>query len=196
MHNKWQIWVGAAIIVLGVILLIGTVLDIDPWALCFPILLIVAGVLLLMRPQWIAAGRLKLLGSVRRYGTWQVADEEFTVGVGDVRLDLTGADIPEGETKLRAFAGVGNVTMRVPEGVGVSVSCMGFVTDAKVLGRKQVSFFTSFDATSDGYETTRRKVHLEVVNFVGDVRVRQVRAAGSTLDPLEQPLPSDDIPLE
>jgi predicted membrane protein len=180
MVNRWQVFVGAAIIVVGVIFLIGTVFDIDPWAICFPIVLIVAGVLVLLRPQLFTAGRLKLLGSVRRHGTWQVADEEFYTGVGDVRLDMTNADIPEGETRIRVLVGVGSVNVRVPEGVGVSVSSMGFVTDANVLGRKQVAFFTPFKVASDDYQAARRKVHLETVNFVGDVKVELVRAEGPT----------------
>lgn len=196
MYNRWQVYVGAAIIVVGVIFLIGTVFDIDPWAVCFPVVLIVAGVLVLSRPQLFMAGRLKLVGSVRRHGTWQVADEEFYIGVGDVRLDMTSADIPEGETCIRVLIGVGNVDVRVPEGVGVSVSSIGFVTDAKALGRKQVGFLTPFEVTSDDYQTAERKMHLETVNFVGDVKVRQLQVGGSARDVLEQPLSPDETPVE
>jgi hypothetical protein len=189
MYNRWQVLVGAAIIVVGVIFLIGTVFDIDPWALCFPIVLIVAGVFVLLRPQLFTAGRLKLLGSVRRYGTWQVADEEFYTGVGDVRLDMTDADIPAGETRIRVLVGVGSVNVRVPEGVGVLVSSIGFVTDAQALGQKQVNFFTPFEVASDDYQTAERKVRLETVNFVGDVKVRLVQAERSAPDVSEPPLP-------
>jgi predicted membrane protein len=196
MTNRWQVYVGAAIIVVGVIFLVGTVFDIDPWAICFPVVLIVAGVLVLLHPQLFTAGRLKLLGSVRRRGTWQVADGEFYVGVGDVHLDMTSADIPEGETRIRVLIGVGSVDVRVPEGVGVSVSSIGFVTDAKALGQKQVSFFTPFEVTSDGYQTAEHKVHLETVNFVGDVKVRQLQPGGSARDVSEQPPSPDEIPME
>jgi lia operon protein LiaF len=196
MYSRWQVYVGAAIIAVGVIFLIGTVVDIDPWAICFPIVLILAGVLVLLRPQLFTTGRLKLLGTVRRHGTWQVSDEEFYVGIGDVHLDMTNADIPEGETRIRVLFGVGNVNVRVPEGVGVSVSSIGFVTDVKVLGRKQVGFFTPFEVTSDDYQTAEKKVYLETVNFVGDVKVRQLQARGSAQDASEEPLSSDEIPVE
>jgi lia operon protein LiaF len=196
MYSRWQVYVGAAIIAVGVIFLIGTVVDIDPWAICFPIVLILAGVLVLLRPQLFTTGRLKLLGTVRRHGTWQVSDEEFYVGIGDVHLDMTNADIPEGETRIRVLFGVGNVNVRVPEGVGVSVSSIGFVTDVKVLGRKQVGFFTPFEVTSGDYQTAESKVHLETVNFVGDVKVRQLQAQGSAQDASEEPLSSDEIPVE
>ena len=196
MYNRWQVYVGAAIIVVGVIFLIGTVFDIDPWAICFPIVLILAGVLVLLRPQLFVAGRLKLLGTVQRRGTWQVTDEEFYVGIGDVRLDLTSADIPEGETCIRVLIGVGSVNVRVPRGVGVSVSSIGFVTDAKALGRKQVGFLTPFEVTSDDYQTARHKLHLETVNFVGDVKVRQLQAGESARDVPGQPPSPDEIPVE
>jgi hypothetical protein len=196
MYSRWQVYVGAAIIAVGVIFLVGTAFDIDPWAICFPVVLIAAGVFVLSRPELFTAGRLKLLGSVRRLGTWQVADEAFYVGVGDVRLDMTSADIPEGETHIRVLVGVGSVNVRVPEGVGVLVSSIGFVTDAKALGRKQVGFFTPFEVTSDDYQATGCKLHLETVNFVGDVRVRRLQGAESARDDSEQPSSPDEILLE
>jgi lia operon protein LiaF len=136
------------------------------------------------------------VGTVQRRGTWQVTDEEFYVGVGDVRLDLTTADIPEGETCIRVLVGVGSVSVRVPEGVGVSVSSTGFVVDVRALGRKQVGFFTPFEVTSDDYQTAGSKVHLETVSFVGDVKVRQLQAGRSARDVPEQPVSSDEIPVE
>jgi hypothetical protein len=196
MYNRWQVYVGVAIIVVGVIFLVGTVVDIDPWAICFPVLLIAAGVLVLSRPQLFTTGRLKLLGSVQRRGTWQVADEEFYIGVGDVRLDMTSADIPQGETSIRVLIGVGSVSVRVPEGVGVSVSSIGFVTDAQGLGRKQVGFLTPFEVTSDDYHTAGHKLHLETVNFVGDVKVRQLQAGESARDIPEQPPSPDETTAE
>jgi len=114
------------------------------------------------------------LGDVRRYGAWQVADEEIWIGVGDVRLDLTSADVPVGKTKFRVFGFVGDVDLLVPENVGVSLSSMAFVTEAKVLGQRRQSFLAPVDYASDGYEMAERKVQLTTGFFVGDITVKQV----------------------
>jgi len=176
MHNKWQVFIGILIILVGLMSLIGTIFDVDVGAFCWPIGLIALGVFLLLRPQLVSpdtAVRLKLVGDVRRHGAWQVADEEIWIGVGGVRLDMTSADVPVGETRIRVFGFVGDVKLLVPEGVGVSVSSMAFVTDARVLGQKRDSFFSPIHFASDGYETAERKVQLETNYFVVNLRVRR-----------------------
>jgi len=157
--------------------LIGAVFDIDVGAFCLPLGLIASGVLLLLRPQLVGPDtefRLKLLGDVHRYGAWEVADEEIWIGVGDVRLDMTSADIPVGETRFRVFGFVGDVKVLVPEGVGVAVSSMSFVMDARVLGQRRDGFLTPLHFASDNYETAERKVQLETNFFVGNLRVKRV----------------------
>lgn len=177
MRNKRQIFIGGAITLVGLVFLIGAVFHIDVGDFCFPVGLILLGVFLLLRPYLLGPDeqvQLKLLGDVRRYGDWQVADEEIWIGVGDVRLDMTGADIPAGETRIRVFGFVGDVKLLAPEGVGVSVSSTSFITDARVLGQKRDSFLTPLHFASAGYETAERKVRLEVNCFVGNLRVRRV----------------------
>jgi len=177
MHSKQHVLIGILIIVVGLTFLIGELFDVDTGALCFPVGLIVLGVLLLLRPYLASPGmesQLRLLGDVRRYGDWQVSDEEIWLGVGDIRLDMTGADIPVGETQIRILGFVGDVRVRVPEDVGVSVSCASFVTEARVLGRKHSRlFFAPLQVSSEGYEEAERKLRLEINCFVGDIKVRQ-----------------------
>ena len=176
MRNKWHILIGGAITLVGLVFLIGAVFHIDVGDFCFPVGLILLGVFLLLRPYLLGPDepvQLKLLGDVRRHGDWQVADEEIWIGVGDVRLDMTEADIPVGETQIRVFGFVGDVRLTVPEGVGVSVSSTSFVTSARVLGQKRDSFLSSIHFASDDYEMAERKVRLEVSYFVGDIRVRR-----------------------
>jgi len=177
MRNKRQIFIGGAITLVGLVFLIGGIFHIDVGDFCFPVGLILLGVFLLLRPYLLGPDepvQLKLLGDVRRYGDWQVADEEIWIGVGDVQLDMTSAEIPAGETRIRIFGFVGDVKLIMPEGVGVSVSSTSFVTDARVLGQKRDSFLTPLHFASDGYEAAERKVRLEVNCFVGNLRVRQV----------------------
>lgn len=175
MRNRWHIFIGVLIILAGLVSLIGAITDVDTGMLCFPLALIAIGVFLLLRPRLIGSGvNVQLLGNVRRHGEWKVANEEIWIGIGDVRLDMTNADIPVGETEICVFGFVGNVRLLVPEGVGVSFSSTSFVMDAKVLGQKRDSFFVPFHLTSDDYETAERKVQLEANYFVGNVRVRRV----------------------
>ena len=142
-----------------------------------PLLLIGLGVLFLFRPQMIssdAAVQQKLLGDIRLDGEWQVTDEEIWLLVGDVRIDLTQAQIPAGETKFRIFGFVGDVRMIVPAGVGISVQSNAFVTDSRVLGEKRERFLAPMHFATDDYETAERKIRLETGYFVADIKVKQV----------------------
>jgi len=176
MRNQKQMVIGALIILVGLMLLIGDVLDVNVWALCWPLGLILSGVWLLLRPQLVGADtavRQKLLGDIYRDGVWQVTDEEFWIGVGEVDLDMTRAEVPEGETEIRVFGFVGDVDLLVPEGVGITVSSTAFVTDARVLGQKRESIVVPFHQASDDYETAERKIRLEVTSFVADIKVKR-----------------------
>jgi predicted membrane protein len=199
MYNKHQVFLGIAIVLAGVMFLIGNIFDVDVGSLCCPVALIAAGILLLMRPQLLDSdtpGRLKLLGDVRRRGAWQVSDEELWVGIGDVRLDMTDADVPVGETRIRVFSFVGNVRVLVPEGVGIAVSSTAFVTDVKVLGRKGSYLATPFERFSDGYEAAERRVRVDVFSFVGSLQVKRGQIREATADFSEQQESSGGTPAE
>ncbi|MBC8447263.1 MAG: cell wall-active antibiotics response protein, partial [Chloroflexi bacterium] len=114
-----------------------------------------------------------IFGPIRRSGAWQVADEEIWLFIGDVRLDMTQAEIPPGEAHIRVFAFISNVRLLVPQGVGVSASSMGFINDTRVLGKKKGGFVIPSHVTSDDYESAERKVHVETISFIADVRAVQ-----------------------
>ncbi len=174
MRDQGQLILAVVIIIVGVAFLIGNVFDVDVWTLCWPVALILLGLWVLFSPRLIgtdSAQRQKLLGSIRRYGAWQVKAEEFWIGVGDVKLDMTEAEIPLGETELRVWNFVGDVRLTVPPEVGVSVSSSAFIADVRVLGRKRDSFLAPVRITSENYETAERKIKLETTSFIADVRV-------------------------
>jgi predicted membrane protein len=161
--------IGALIILVGLMFLIGNVLDVNVWAFCWPVGLILLGVWLLLRPQLVGADvavRQKLLGDIHRDGLWQVAKE--------IDLDMTRADIPVGETEIRVFSFVGDVDVFMPEGVGIAVSSTAFVTEARVLGQKRDGIMFSLHQASDDYETAERKIRLEVTSFVADIKIRRI----------------------
>jgi predicted membrane protein len=176
MRNQGQILIGVVILVVGLVFLIGGLLNIDAGILCFPTILILLGVWLLLRP-WMAGPetsfRMAFLGPVRRHGAWQVADEEIWLFVGDVNLDVTEADIPIGETRIQIFAFVGSIRLIVPKGAGVALVSTAFVTDANLLGRKRGTFVSTMHWATDGYESAERKIRLEPTMFVVDVKVKQ-----------------------
>ena len=176
MRNQSALFLGLLLILFGAMLLASNLLHIDFGAICWPAGLIVVGLWMLLRPRLAPAGtnvEMRLLGDVKRTGSWSVSSEEFWSFVGDTKLDLTQADIPLGETALRAYGFVGDVRLRLPQNVGFSVFSTAFLSDTKILGQKQDTFLTPFEYTSPGYEMAERRIRLQATFFVANIRIEQ-----------------------
>lgn len=174
MRSQGQLVVAIGIIVVGVVLLVANVLDIDLWMVCWPSLLIALGLLLLLRPQLVGSdpdASQRLLGDIRRRGPWDISDGEFWLGIGDVSLDLTETEIPLGETTFRVWGFVTDAEFVVPDDVGVAVSSQAFVSGAKFLGMKRDAILMPLRLVSDDYEAAERRIAIETRFFVGDIKV-------------------------
>jgi lia operon protein LiaF len=175
--DKGTLAFGGVLIAIGVLILVSTLTGIDFWAFCWPTGLIVLGILLIWRTTAASADtdlQQKLLGDITRKGVWQVSDSELWTIIGDVRLDLTEAEIPLGETKLRVYGFVGDTRIKVPESVGLSVTSTAFVTDGKVFGEKQERFASTLRVASDDYETAARRVRILATRLVTTLKVERV----------------------
>lgn len=177
MRNRGQVILGAILLIIGVLFLLGHVFNIDVGRLICPLALIVTGVWLLLRPRLIQPGaglEQKILGDIHRDGAWQVCDEEIWLLVGDTELDMTRAEIPLGETRLRVYGLVGDVEVLAPQSVGLSVSSTALVTEVRILGQRRGLFLSSLQMNSDNYATAERKIRLETAFLVGTIQVKQV----------------------
>lgn len=176
MRTDGRIIVGVGIIVVGLVILVGNLLNVDLGFLCLPAILILLGIGLLLRPWLVSpdtAVRASVFGPIRRSGAWAVADEEIWLFVGDVNLDLSEAEIPPGETTIRVFCLVSSIRLIVPEGIGVSVSPLALLASVKLLGRKRDIFFAQSSMSSEAYEAAERRIRLEPACLVADVSARQ-----------------------
>ena len=73
---------------------------------------------------------------------------------------------------IRVYYLLGDIKMWVTEGVGVSISSMAVITEARLFGEKREGFFSHVELASDEYETFERRVRLEAVCFIADIRAR------------------------
>lgn len=175
MINRGQFGLGLALVVMGVVFLIGTIFKIDVWAICWPTGLILVGLWLVLRPQLAAPGSITdvtLLGDVRRRGKWVVQNSDTWLGVADVDMDFTEAEIPPGETCLRFYGFVSDIKMYLPSDLGISVYASGFVVDTDLLGKSNETFLTPVQIISDGYAEAERRLRIEATGFVTEIKVK------------------------
>jgi hypothetical protein len=83
--------------------------------------------------EWVVA----VMGDSRREGRWRVERPLSAVAVmGDVVLDLRGAEVPHGNVDITAVAVMGDVKVYVPDGVDVELSGFAVMGDKKVRVRE------------------------------------------------------------
>jgi lia operon protein LiaF len=176
MHKHSQRILGLVLIVLGVLFIISRFLHISAWALIWPLLLIIIGIWIIFREKQAEEGsgfEFKLLGDISREGKWNLQTEEFKVLIGDINLDLMQADIPDGETLLTMHWFVGDVELKIPRDVGISLSSGGLVVDTYVFGEKEEKFFGTVQKNSSNYGKAKKQIRVKANCFVGDIKVFQ-----------------------
>ena len=106
--------------------------------------------------RWIVA----LIGDVKRAGRWRLAERTVAVlGIGDLELDLRGAEISDLESTITVVALIGDVRVVVPAGVEVEIGGVIVIGDRR------------HDAPSTPPRPGAPVVHLRMFALIGDVRV-------------------------
>jgi len=175
MKNRTQMGIGLALIVVGLIYVISILLDIDLRGSFWAFLLIILGIWLLLRPGFSGSdgGDFRFFGDVVRRGAWKVSGQEHWSFIGDVKLDFTEAEIPQGETVIRKYAFLGDFKVIAPPDLPLSLSATGMISEVRLFGQKRDGFFVPNDLATPGYENADRKIRLEMVTFLGGVKVRE-----------------------
>lgn len=175
-QNRGMVYLALVIIALGVLLLLSELINFNAWAICFPVALILLGAFVLLRPRFAEPGtnsRMTLFGDYDHAGPGELAAEEFFGLIIDATYDLTKFDIPSGETVIRGYSFISDIEIYVPADVGVEVTAASFVTEFKLAGEKEQTYFLSpYTWKSDGYKMMERRVRFEITQFIGDVKVR------------------------
>jgi predicted membrane protein len=175
MYNKRQIIIGSLVIIFGLVLLLEAIFDIDIWALICPAALIGLGVWWIVRPRISEVDsdiHIFFAHNIRRRGDWTATNEEFWGFAIDLNLDLSETEIPSSESTIRTYGFVTELRLLLPEDVGLSVNTMAFVTEDRILGKKEDRILAPYSWKSENYATADRKLRIEANSFVVDVRVK------------------------
>ncbi|ANF38047.1 cell wall-active antibiotics response protein [Bacillus velezensis] len=92
--------------------------------------------------------------------------------IGDVKIDLSKAMIPEGESTMTISGVIGNVDVYVPPDIEVSVSSSAFIGDMNLLGSKKSGMSPNLYKVSSEYGDSPRRIKISISLFIGDVDVK------------------------
>jgi lia operon protein LiaF len=113
------------------------------------------------------------IGDVR-YGQeriWQLdRDLDMSRGIGDIKLDLTTAEITDGVHRITVNGGIGDVKIRVPDNVNVSVEVHAGIGDLEVFGDCRSGLGISMQKRISVPESAV-EIQIECRHAIGDVRI-------------------------
>lgn len=176
MKNRTAILIGSVLIILGFFSIIDNVFGINLWTFIFPIILIGLGVLILFRPKTLPGGSnfiLRFINETDISHTRTIESAEYLSFVSDVKLDLSQAIIPVGETTINLYSFASDLDIILPIDAGLKVRARGFVHDAQVIGRKEDHLLAAFEYETPDYKNQIRKIFIQTLSFVSEVDIKE-----------------------
>jgi len=174
----WRMFIGAALVLLGLLLLLGTLGVVrfgQVMAIFWPALLIVFGLFLLLRPGrrhvYHESGSPVVGELVLGKEPWELRDGETRMAVGRIYVDLRQARIQPGETKLTLGGGIGSIQVVVPQDLKVSVWAEVGVGSVNVLGEKADGLGRQLSYASVGYDGAEKRVKMKISLGMGEAIV-------------------------
>jgi len=135
----------------------------------------------------------RFLGEIEMAGPVQAGPMHIETFIGEVRLDLTQATFPDGETPIHVSTAVGEVRVLLPADVAASVRATSMLGESEALGRTSGAVMGDVRAETDDYSVATRRIRVEAQSLIGEVAVRRARPSAG-LDPLASPGSGSDRP--
>ncbi|MSQ11275.1 MAG: hypothetical protein EXR48_01025 [Dehalococcoidia bacterium] len=174
----WQQSVAIILIALGVALLLDAldVLDVSAGDVVLVLLALVAipvGLSMFRRARHPMHGVFhdRFFGRLYVGEGWRADAATLRTGFGELVLDLTRADVPEGEHAIDAQGLVGGLEVIVPRDLALSVDAEVILGAIHVLGRSADGLARVLTFTSPDYATASRKVRLNAELAIGELQV-------------------------
>ena len=176
--NSTEVFFALVLIVLGALLLLGNLgLFAFNWNLVWPAILTLFGLWLIWR-AFVPAPQHRGGEAYWGFGDYapdlsgkQIRRENFSHGFGDFDLDLTRAQISDGENFIRASHGFGDLTVIVPRDVSARVHASAGFGDATLFGQHSGGIGPTLTFQSDDYASATRKLNIDASVGFGDVKV-------------------------
>jgi predicted membrane protein len=173
--------IGAYLVLLGVLFGLDSlgIRDIGAAGLvegAFGLALIALGVLSILaaiRVRRFSRRLRRAFGHVRSADGWAVDSAAIQTVLGDIQLDLRGAELPEGDTSLTLLCWLGTIDVRAPAGLGLDVTAQAIVGTIDVLGRHEEGVVRDVHVRSPDFDRQPRRLHLRLSAVVGELSVVQ-----------------------
>lgn len=191
-------WWGIALIVLGILLLLDTMYDLElrevvhVW---WPLLLVIWGATMLFRrqdgPSATASGEPQTPGGAAEVQAGEqigqsnvfgdvivrVSSRVFRGGAvsnvfGDIDVDLTSAELAEGDQRLKLNGVFGDLTLHLPREMAFAASGSTVFGNVQISDQRREGFSPSMTFESGGFGASSRKLHISASQVFGDILIK------------------------
>lgn len=90
---------------------------------------------------------------------------------GDCDIDLSQADVAEGEHELRLHSVFGDTSINLPKDAAISVTASSTLGKLTVLGQRKNGFSSEVHVASPNYESSSKRLKISLSKVFGDTRV-------------------------
>lgn len=143
------------------------------WKFFWPALLIFIGISILSGAIKTRDTGWAIMGAIEKKNeNWQLKSKSYIAFMGGVELDLTRANIPEGETYLDLTAVMGGIEIRVPENLNIICTGNSFLGGIDFLndGGGGIVFSRKFEHIVDGED---RKLIISARAIMGGIDIKK-----------------------
>ena len=106
---------------------------------------------------------------------WRLRDVRASMLIGDMKIDLSKAQIPDGETTLDLRSVIGDIDVWAPPDLPVALDVQCALATVVVSGRKQDVWLRRHVDTPPDYDLAPRRVRVRADLFIGDVNLTRAR---------------------
>ena len=165
-------------VILGAVLLLHN-LDIRIFRYVWPSAIILLGLYLLVRSLRRRTGTVHIdFGNAQVFGetvssgfTGAVDGTTMSHFIGDIELNLTGAQLKPGVNKVTLSAFIGDIKVMIPKGVAAKVVCSAFAGSFHALGQTKEGIMLSLHEATADYETAEKKLLITCSAFIGEIKI-------------------------
>ncbi len=121
----------------------------------------------------------RFVGEIELAGPLQAGPMLIETLIGEIRLDLTRATFPDGETPIHVSSAIGDIRVLLPPDVPAAVRVSSWLGVGEALGRVSGALLGDVRAETADFAAARRRIRLEARSLIGEVAVRRARTEGS-----------------
>ncbi len=171
---------GLVILLVGISLLARNLdwLDVDFsifWKILWPLILILAGISFLKggshkgRTHWAF-----MSGLTFKTPGWKLQNSSYVAFMGGIDLDMTVAEIPEGETIIDLTAVMGAVDIKVPSNVNIICNGTAVLGSVEAIGEEAAGIIASKTMESIGVAESNGTIRIYGRALMGGIDIKRV----------------------